>query len=748
MKNLFTLFLLACALHGYAQRAEFLVIDALSNRPAEDIMVRPESGTVIKFTDAGGRVFFLESEMAGSKTLLFSGLGYKNATIEWSAQAGKTPLVVSLEPSPVSIEGVVVAADISRRRELINRLDISLRPLNNSQEVLRMVPGLFIGQHAGGGKAEQIFLRGFDIDHGTDIQLTVDGMPVNMVSHAHGQGYADLHFVIPELIERVDFSKGPYLAEKGNFSTAGWVDFRTQNTLSQSTIKLEAGQFDTYRAFGAFNLLSDAQKAKGQSAYIAAEYNFSNSFFDAPQNFNRLNIQGRWNGRIGKQTNYTIGLGHFSSDWNHSGQIPDRAVESGLIGFFGSIDPTEGGSTSRTNVNFQAVSSNNKGGVWKNQLYWSRYDFELFSNFTFFLEDPVFGDQIKQVESRQLFGYNGSYTQPHQIAGRSAEWSAGVQYRQDFSNDNELAKTTNRTTTREQIQYGDINEINASAYLREHVRLSSRWSMDAGLRLEYFRNAYTDQLENNRFGSVNTAALLPKLSLYYNPSSSLQAYWKLGKGFHSNDTRVVVPQQGREVLPAAYGSDWGLMWKPAPRLLVHPAVWYLWLDQEFVYVGDAGVVEAGGKTRRIGADLSARYQFAERWFADLDLNITQPRAIEEAPGEQYIPLAPVFTSVGGITYASPSGLAGNIRYRYMADRPANEDYSVTAKGYFVTDAQLTYAKSGFTLGLHINNLFNVRWKETQFNTESRLLDEPESVEEIHFTPGSPFFGRISLSYNF
>jgi outer membrane receptor protein involved in Fe transport len=423
-------------------------------------------------------------------------------------------------------------------------------------------------------------------------------------------------------------------------------------------------------------------------------------------------------------------------------------VDSGMIGFFGSIDPTEGGETSRTNANLQTFTTTDNGGLWKHQVFWSQYRFELFSNFTFFLDDPVFGDQIRQFESRNLFGYNGSFSTHHRLLGRQADLVAGVQYRHDFSEDNELAKTTNRTITREQIQYGDINEANASAYVMEHLRLGQNWHLDAGLRLEYFRNAYTDKLENNRFATANTTTLLPKLNLYYNPSPTLQAYLKLGKGFHSNDTRVVVPQMGKEVLPAAYGSDLGLLWKPTPKLLIHPALWYLWLDQEFVYVGDAGIVEAGGKTRRIGADLSARYQLADRWFADVDINITQPRAVEEAEGEQYIPLAPTLTSVGGIGYVSPKGFAANIRYRYMADRPANEDNSVVAKGYLVADAQATYTAGAFTIGLHINNVFDARWKETQFNAESRLFDELLPVEEIHFTPGSPFFARMSVAFHF
>ncbi len=748
MKRFSLLLLLLLPILLSAQQITFRLVDARSAAPINDLLGGSSLQDITRFSNEKGFISFPLPRDSQGASFIFSGLGYQTLTYQVPAELPAEIITLKIQPQAVDMEAILVEAPLNRKRDIVNALDISLRPLNNAQEVLRMVPGLFIGQHAGGGKAEQVFLRGFDIDHGTDIQLTVDGMPVNMVSHAHGQGYADLHFVIPELIERVDFAKGPYLAEKGNFTTAGWVDFKTKTALEQSTVKLEVGQFDTYRAFAAIDLLSENRKAAGQSAYIAAEYNFSDSYFDAPQDFSRINVQAKLNGRFSPRTSYTATASYFTSTWDHSGQIPDRAVERGLIGFFGAIDPTEGGNTARTNFNFQTFTYTDQGNLFKNQVYFSNYEFELFSNFTFFLEDPVLGDQIRQYERRNLLGYHGSYTNDHRLGNKQASFHAGLQYRHDFSRDNELANTTNRTETRSQIQLGDINEANVSLYANEFIRFNAKWSMDVGARLEYFHNSYTDRLQNNSQSSASATTFLPKLNLFYQANSSTNLYLKTGKGFHSNDTRVVVPQQGREILPAAYGSDLGMLWKPHPRLLIHPALWYLWLDQEFVYVGDAGIVEASGKSRRIGADLSIRYQLSNRWFADVDANVTKPRAVEEAPGEQFIPLAPTFTTTGGISYHNPMGLSANLRYRYLADRPGNEDNSVVAVGYFVTDAQLMYTHQAFTIGLHINNLFNTRWKETQFNTESRLFDEAEAVEEIHFTPGSPFFARLSFSYSF
>ncbi len=657
-----------------------------------------------------------------------------------------TELEIFMKPGTVNLTEVQVQSPMAHSQQIISQIDINLRPIQNSQEVLRIVPGLFIGQHAGGGKAEQIFLRGFDIDHGTDIAISADGIPVNMVSHAHGQGYADLHFVIPELVDHVDFKKGPYAIEKGNFATAGWVDFHTRDVLDRGFVKAEVGQFDTYRTVAALNLLSTEKKEKGESAYVAGEYNYSNSYFDSPQGFKRLNLLAKYNVRLGTHSFLTSSVSHFTSNWKHSGQIPDRAVEAGLITHFGAIDDTEGGSTSRSNANLEVTTQLPSGAILKNQVYYSRYQFDLFSNFTFFLVDSVNGDQIRQTEKRDLFGYKGSYTQSGYLGNIPTELSVGLTYRHDLTQNTELSRTINRTFVSEPLQLGDINEATIGAYISETFSLSSQLILTAGIRYDFFQNKYQDFL-NSSTGKATSGILSPKVNLYYSPAKNFQIYLNTGKGFHSNDTRVVVAQNGnRSTLPPAYGSDLGVNWKPFPRLYLNAAAWYLWLKQEFVYVGDEGVVEPSGRTVRQGLDLSVRYQLTKYLFLDSDFNVTKPRSVEEEIGNNYIPLAPIATSSGGLTYRKTEGLNGSIRYRYMANRPANEDYSLTAKGYFIADAQVNYSKKRYNVGVSILNIFNTIWKETQFATTSRLKNEVEPVEEIHFTAGSPFFARATLTY--
>ena len=723
-----------------------LVLDEATRLPIEGATVNFYSAGQMATTNEQGK-FSVKLALKGEDTLVISAIGYETIKLGY-ADFAKNGESVILKNKTIELSAVKVALNPGDQYKAISKIDIKMRDITNSQEVLRLVPGLFIGQHAGGGKAEQIFLRGFDIDHGTDINIAVDGMPVNMVSHAHGQGYADLHFLIPEMIEKVHFKKGPYYADKGNMTTAGYINFRTRNVLPASMIKLEAGQFDTYRAVGMVNLLSEKMKQKEQHAFIATEYMYTNGYFDNPQDFDRLNIFGKYHGKVGTSNKLSLSASTFSSEWRASGQIPERALQSGLIGYFGAIDPNEGGNTHRKNLNAELQTNLNNGNYFKNQLYYTYYDFELYSNFTFFLNNDVDGDQIKQKEKRNLFGYNGSFSNIAFAGDSRISSEAGISVRADKTKDSELSRTKDRALVIEPVKLGDIREINSSLWLDETIQWNERFSMNAGLRWDRFDVSYKDKLDNNKISKANASILNPKLNFYYQLNDKTLFYLTSGKGFHSNDTRVVVQTGGREILPAAYGADLGVVLKPTPDLFLQGAVWYLKLDQEFVYVGDEGVVEPGGKSQRLGVDFSVRYQPLKWLFIDADANYSNGRAIDKQKGEDYLPLAPVFTSIGGITYKSVKGINAAVRYRFMGDRPANEYNSIVAKGYFVTDAVVSYERKKYEVGLSVQNLFDVRWKETQFDTESKLQNETAPVSEIHFTPGSPFFLKAHVSFFF
>ena len=728
------------------------ISDSLSNEIIVGAIISISESNQVTSSDILGN-FYFQDVHPGIYKLKISSLGFANKfyTIEVKKDE-TTKLFILLHAITTSLSEVTISENgqIGTPMLTLNKLDIDLRPIKSSQDILRMIPGLVTAQHAGGGKAEQIFLRGFDIDHGTDIKLTVDGMPVNMVSHAHGQGYADLHFLTPEIIENVDFNKGPYYSNQGNFTTAGYANFQTKNTLDKSSIKTEAGLFDSYRLVGLFNILGKEAKSKNQNAYIASEYVYTNGYFKSPQNFNRINIMGKYHGVIGDNKILTVSLSTFTSKWDASGQIPERAVSNHLINRFGSIDDKEGGQTSRSNINVMLTKLAKNGGIIKNQLYYVNYNFELFSNFTFYLNDSINGDQIKQAEKRNIYGYNNSYTKNNYIFNKKVKSEIGVQLRQDIIKNSEISHTANRKTLINPISLGQITESNAGVYLDETIYLTEKLIINAGIRLDVFQHEYINDLDTVYNKRVKSNQIIsPKLNLFYNFTTNCQLYVKTGRGFHSNDTRVVVSNSSTlTTLPRALGMDIGLFFKPIKRMLINTVVWALDLEQEFVYVGDAAVVEPSGYTRRYGADLSVRYQLFNWLHLDFDGNYTVPRLLHASDGKNYIPLAPTLTSIGGITAKFKNGLNSGLRYRFVGDRPANSDNSVVAKGYGLLDGVVNFVKSKYAIGIIFENILNSNWNEAQFDTMSKLKTENKPVSELHFTPGTPFFikGNVTLFF--
>jgi len=747
VKDLFLTIWFSCLLLavGAQQRLNFSIRSKETYFPLAGVSITTVPGNQSTLSNEQGRVEL--RILPGDSLLIFSAIGIQLTKLPLDG-FNKDSGIVYLATAPVELKEVTISGNPADQYTPISKVDIAMRGINNSQEILRMVPGLFIGQHAGGGKAEQIFLRGFDLDHGTDINLTVDGTPVNMVSHAHGQGYADLHFLIPETVQQVTFKKGTYYAEKGNLATSGFVDFKTIDVLSKDMIKVEGGMFGTFRSMGMMNLLNKSMREKQQAAYVAAEYMHTDGYFDNGQDFNRVNLFLKYNGKLSASSSLSAAASGFSSNWNASGQIPDRAYESGLIGFYGSLDPNEGGNTARTNFNAQLSTTLQNGMLLKNQLFFSTYDFLLYSNFTFYLHDSINGDQIRQKEKRNLFGYNGSLDKISYLGNTRVTSIIGINSRMDITKGSELSRTKNREQLLESLQLGDINETNIGLYTDQTFRFNNRISANVGIRYDQFFNRYTDRLANNRQLTATASIVSPKINLYYHLNSKTQFYASTGRGFHSNDTRVVVAKDGLKTLPAAYGADLGTVLKPTANLLLNIAGWYMWMEQEFIYVGDEGVTEPSGKSRRIGIDLSARYQPMQWIYVDVDINYSHARATEEVKGENYLPLAPKFTSIGGITVKIPGGINGSLRYRYMGDRPANENNTVIAKGYLISDAILSYTRCGFEFFASVQNIFNTKWKETQFDTESRLQHEPAPVSEIHFTPGTPFSLKAGFAYTF
>jgi TonB-dependent Receptor Plug Domain/CarboxypepD_reg-like domain len=714
------------------------IFDKISGEPLQYAVISPAGSATTVSSDKGG--YFQLNARGNVDSVKISIIGYSSISV--AVTKNQKPLIVHMDRGPVELQSVTITPQSNNATfQTLSAIDLHIRPINSAQDLMRLVPGLFLGQHHGGGIAEHIFLRGFDADHGTDVNVSVDDMPLNLVSQIHGQGFSDLHFLIPELVSSYEFGKGPYYAEHGDFTTAGFVGFHTAEQLDKSTVKIEAGQFKTGRAVAMVNLLSDKSKQRGESAYIAGEAAYTDGPFDWPQHFSRFNLFGKYNVNLDPKERLSVTLSTFTSKWRSSGEIPSRAVDEGLIGRFGYIDSLQGGYTGRNNIIARLSSTLNDNWFMQNQVYCSWYHFNHRYNDTFFAEDSVNGDRLRQAESRNLYGYNGKIIN-HAYFKNNVDLTSsfGLGFQINKISNSELSHINDKFDVLDYLELGNINENTYNAYIDENLRIG-KWLFNAGLRMDELYFNYEDKL-NQDMPDRSKFILSPKLNMEYTANNFLQIYLKSGKGFHSNDARVVVANQGQEILPAAYGIDLGLNWKPAEHLFINAAAWYLYLQQEFVYDGDEGTLDPGDKTRREGIDLSARFQFNSWLYAFIDINYAYARDIQAPKGSNYIPLAVPLSSAGGLNYKFANGINGGISYRYMKDKPANDDNTLIAKGYFVSDLTAFYTKKKFEIGLEIQNLFNAKWREEQFEVVSRLKNEARPVDDVNYTSGTPFFAKL------
>lgn len=739
----------ASAVHAQTASIIGRITDRDSDTPIAGASVTIQGTTVGASADERGR--FKLDVKAGALTIVVSSIGYLKQSRAVTVSENET-VTANFELAPNALDFAEVTTTGERTfsaasSEALRAIDFELRPKTSAQDMLRMVPGLVIAQHAGGGKAEQIFIRGFDADHGTDINLSVDGVPVNMVSHGHGQGYADLHFVIPEVIEGMDVYKGPYFAQFGDLATAGSVRLRTIDVLDKNTASVEGGRFGTYRALGMVSLLNDPTS----SSYIAGEAFHSDGYFDNKIDFNRYNVFGKFHSHVSEQGSLSIWASGFSSKWNATGQIPVRAVDEGIISRFGSLDPTEGGKTQRFNANANWLNTLSDNATLMTQAYLSHYNFQLFSNFTFFANDSINGDGIEQVDSRIIYGARAEYTNEHSLGSIRAIGLLGTSFRGD-----DIDVQLYRQTKRQRIGTSAdalINQKNLSFYGQEEIRFSEIVKLQVGLRGDVFFYNVQDQIPESPehvsvSGAVSKAVVTPKMNLVVSPTKVFDVFLNFGGGFHSNDARAVASNKTERTLPRAWGYEVGVRVKPLERFTVSLAAWGLDLQNELVYVGDEGTTEVNGPTRRIGLDIEARAQFLDWLYADVDMTFSRGRFRELPDGENFIPLAPTLTASAGFTARHESGVEATLRLRNVSSRPANEVNSVVAQGYTVFDAAVAYSFLNYRLRLGAENLFNKKWNEAQFDTESRLQNELEPISELHFTPGTPLNVKMKVEYRF
>src|SRR5262245_22542522 len=520
-----------------------------------------------------------------------------------------TPPAGASDARKVPQEKIVVTASrpISAASEMTTPgADLAMRPIGTPSDLLRVVPGLMTSQHAGGGKADQIFLRGFDADHGTDVAISVDGIRNNLVSHAHGQGYADLHWLIPELIQSVDSRRGPYFADQGDFGTAGAVRLITRDQFDEPVFRAEAGSFSTRR------LLAAGSPAVGPfSTVLAAELHATDGPFDNPQDLRRVNLYGKLIRPFGDTGRFALTGTVYDGSWNASGQIPERAIDSGQIGRFGAVDPTEGGWSHR-----YALSG---GWNWQpGQTSEARvngfavvYTLDLFSNFTCFADDPVHGDGIEQVDRRRYCGANASRRWTGFAGNTLLETTVGGSTRFD---DADVSLLHQRQRERLSLTNdARVREGSAGVFVQEEATVHPRLRVVGGLRFDAFRFDVESHLPPDasdvESGRTTESILQPKAAVVVSLPQQTDLFVDYGVGFHSNDARsTVINESGIPSLPRTAGFEFGARSRPeawGDRVELATSLWTLDVQNEFVYVGDAGGTDVRGRSRRRGIDVTA-----------------------------------------------------------------------------------------------------------------------------------------------
>ena len=631
----------------------------------------------------------------------------------------------------------------------VTQKQLEARTVYRPGELLEAAPGLIVSQHSGEGKANQFYLRGFNLDHGTDLRTTVDGMLVNQRSHGHGQGWTDLNFIIPELATGLRYKKGPYYASEGDFSSAGAVEITYANELPAGVANIGIGQ-NGYRRL----LLANSPAVGSGKLLYALETLHNDGPFDKPDDYRKLNGVLRYSqGDRANGWNVT-GMG-YTARWNATDQIPLRAVASGQLGRFDLIDPTDGGKSHRYSLSGAWRSSTETASteVHAHVVHWN---LALFSNFTYFLDNPVDGDQFAQPDRRTMTALNVRHAWASNWFGREGENQVGVQLQNDnISNAllNTKARQPLSTTRRDHIVEGSVG-----VWFDNSVRWTPTFRTVAGLRADSFRfDVSSDRAQNS--GTRTAGIVSPKLNLIFGPWAKTEFYVNLGSGFHSNDARGSVisvdpktndPADRVTPLARSKGFELGLRTSVLPGLQTSLSVYRLNLDSELVFVGDAGTTEAGRPSRRVGFELANYYKLGDWLTVDADIAFAQARFRNAAAEGNRIPGAVEGVASVAVAVDNLGPWFGALQFRYFGPRPLIEDNSVRSKATALLNGRIGYKISP---KVHVElegfNLTDRKVSAIDYYYTSRLPGEPAAgVADIHSHPIESRSFRLSLNANF
>ncbi|HEV7991407.1 MAG TPA: TonB-dependent receptor [Gemmatimonadaceae bacterium] len=633
----------------------------------------------------------------------------------------------------------------------VGAADLRLRPITREGELLETVPGLIVTQHSGDGKANQYFVRGFNLDHGTDFNTSLEGMPLNLPTHGHGQGYTDLNFLIPELVDHIDYALGPYHARVGDFGSAGAAELTLRESLDEPFASLTTGAHGLARlAAGASHRLG------GGTLLVGGETKRYDGPWQVPEQLRKTSAMARYTWTSGASQTSLLALAYHNR-WDATDQIPLRAVREGLISPFGQLDSTDGGATQRYSLSASwrrlGTSSTQRG-----HLFAAYSDLALFSNFTYFLTDAVNGDQFSQTDHRMIYGGDLSHAQTMNALGAEHLMTIGAATRADVITGLGLYHTRRRerlATVRED----DVRELGSGLFAQAESRWGSRVRSVVGLRGDAYSFAVNaDRAENS--GRRSAAIVSPKASLIVAPTKSTELYLSAGYGFHSNDARGttirVDPSTGEpasrvDPLVRSRGAEVGMRATPVAGMRTTATLWLLNLDSELLFTGDAGVTEPSAASARRGATIANFYRVSDALAIDADLSFARARFTGVAPEEDRIPGALERVFAGGVAYGSrTNGLFGSLRVRHFGSYPLAEDGALRARASTLLNGEVGYElRAGTRLQLTVLNVLNGTADDIQYAYSSRLHGETaDGVDDVHFHPAEPRQLRIGVSHQF
>lgn len=644
----------------------------------------------------------------------------------------------------------LIGSSPSASQGTVSQSDIQSRPaVSDQSQLLESVPGIVAATHSGSGHAPDYFLRGFSLEHGTDFASFVDGVPVNLRTNPHGQGYMDLNFLIPEVVRGIDFYKGPYYPEVGDFSNVGYANFNLAASLPNGFAKVEGGQFNWWRY-----VMADSPQVGPGILLYAFDARFNDGPYTVPENLRR------WTGIIkytvaDDQGGLSLSFLGYNSYWNENYLIPNRAVVSGLISRFGSLDPSDFGNTNRYTGNLQFWEKWDDDSITKANIYLTYYDLNLTFNSTFFLDDPVNGDQLQQLDKRWLSGFNLSHEIPTEMFGLETKHIVGLQVRQDWIPTVALNHTVQRGFLNA-VAYDNVSEFSGSAYYKVQTKWADKLRTMAGFRGDYYNFTVDDQINSINSGNPKANIFSPKGSVILGPWAETELYLNAGMSFHSNDARGVTqvfdPTTGQPTTPVpalvqGRGAEVGYRTKLIPNLTSTAALWYLELDSELVFDGESATTEPSPASHRYGIEWSNYYALNDWLSAYADYSNSYARFVQFNEEGQFVPNA-VETVVGsGIMARARNGMFASLSLRHFGPRPLTADNSVRSGNTSVFNLRTGWDRRNFSVVADFLNLFNSRQTDAAFFYATRLPGEPaQGVNDINFHPVYPFAFRVSATY--